>query len=108
WNRRATDAFKAECAASNSHWLSQTAFEDRRGPLPLADAQRGEPVPHPLVAHAVQEGGGAARPAAAKRMADRDRSAARIHPALVDPQQLEHREDLDGKGLVDFDRADIL
>ena len=46
--------------------------------------------------------------AGAQRMADRDRSAARVHLLFADAQQLEHGQDLDGERLVELDAIDLI
>ena len=46
--------------------------------------------------------------AGAERMADRDRPAAGVDLLLVDAQQLEHGQDLDGERFVELDAVDLI
>src|SRR5262249_14973075 len=84
------------------------SLQDCRHSLPLSDAQGRQAELGVLVAHPVQQRGRDAGAAGAQRMADGDRPAARIHPLLVDAQQLEHAQDLDGERLVDLDALDLI
>src|SRR5688572_19433935 len=81
-------------------------FEEGRGSHAAADAQRDEAIARAAPLHLVQQRRRQPRPAAAERMAERDRAAIHVQPRATDRQLTEAGEHLDGERLVQLDQVD--
>src|SRR5919204_52230 len=104
------------CAASTArssvalkylHTGGSDPLDDRRDPLPAADAERGEAVALLTLAQLVHQRQREARAGCAERMAQRDRAAIHVRALAIEPEVLLHREVLRREGLVDLDEVHV-
>src|SRR2546422_5354243 len=120
-----TDPIFLRAALSNGKWGLSLFFEDRRDSHPSCSANRDQPPARAAVGELLREPGDDARAGGAKRMADGDAAALRVHLAAVDRAQrlralepgaavllrlpgLQRAEHLRGEGLVDLVDVEVL
>src|SRR5881628_32909 len=108
-------AWAASGIASISHWMRTTAltmtvgsyslgpFQGDGHPHAPADAQRGQPQRVALLPHLVRARQNDPCPGHPDGMPQRDGSAVRVQPVVVELQLAVAREDLRGEGLVQLD-----
>src|SRR5262249_21658460 len=88
-------------------WLSDLTVENRRGPLPEADAHGGQPVAHVALFHLVEQRGEQPAARRAEGVTRRARPAVHVGPIERSAQLLGPGERHAGERLVDLEQADV-
>src|SRR5579864_1991917 len=87
--------------------MSSDPLPDRRDPLPNADTHGRQAEFDLAMGHLSHQRANQARPAAAERMAQRDRSPVDVDPLLIEAEQPYAGERLGRESLVQLDDADV-
>src|SRR5262249_15649211 len=87
---------------------SGARLEDRRHALTLAEGEGRHTKLRPFVEHPVEQGRREPGARGAEGVADGDRPTPGVDPLLVDAEQLEYAQDLDGERLIDLDALDLI
>src|SRR5207247_3738749 len=88
--------------------FSRGTLHDHGDSLPAPNARRCQAVALLTAPQFVQDGEHQARTRRGEWMAQRDRATIDIQLLSVDPELLDHGEDLPSDGLVDLDQIDVV
>src|SRR5688572_188506 len=85
-----------------------SSFDRQSYSIAAAEAERGDAAFEIPLLQGIDQRGQDARAAGADRVAERDGAAIDVHSGRVDPELLDHREQLDREGFVDLEEIHIV